>query len=90
LQTRSQGRRRGDAFAALPQNLETRRPFGAARVSTASHNLRKTIPQQGRAGKNRDHSKAWVSACPPDAIRGGRKATVASELGLPLDFPCVA
>jgi acetolactate synthase-1/2/3 large subunit len=67
----------------LPKDLETR-DFRRARVSDAAHNARKNIRSKAGACHGDTMSKAFVSLCLSDAI-AGRKATVLSELGCPLD-----
>jgi len=70
----------------LPQNLETR-DLRRARVSTASHNLRKTIRSKARSRQDRDHEQGMGQRLPLGCHRGtqGHGAVGAR---LPLDPWC--
>jgi len=67
----------------LPKDLETR-DFRRARVSDTAHNLRKNVRSKAAAGHGETMTKAFVSLCLSEVI-GGKRATILSELGCPLD-----
>ncbi|HST95203.1 MAG TPA: thiamine pyrophosphate-requiring protein [Microvirga sp.] len=81
----------GPTITALAQTLEPRHADRKAAcdrrresVATKTKEIRRKTLAAAEAGGTERMSKAWVSLCLSDAI-AGRRATVLSELGCPLD-----